>query len=52
MQVTITIADEFKEVVDKLGLTPEAYLTALASQEIMRHFREAKEGKQKNLLFG
>lgn len=52
MQITITIADEFKEVAQKLRLTPEAFLTALASQEIITHFREQKSGKTAQLLLG
>lgn len=52
MQVTITISEEFAEVAKKLGMSPEAFLTGIASQEMMKHFREQKDGKSAKLLFG
>ena len=52
MKVTITISDEFAEVAKKLGMSPEAFLTGLANQEMMKHFREQKDGSSSKLLLG
>lgn len=52
MQVTVTVPDQFAEVSENLGITPSEYLIALASQEIIRHFKEQKESPTKSLLLG
>ena len=52
MQLTITVPDEFEDVAKEMGMTAATYLSALANQEIMKHFREQKDGKSSKLLLG
>lgn len=52
MELTITVPDQFEDVAKELGMTAETYLTTLANQEIMKHFREQKDGKSAKLLLG
>lgn len=52
MQLTINVPDQFEDIAKEHGLTAESYLSTLANQEIMRHFREQKDGKSSKLLFG
>lgn len=52
MELTITVPDQFEDVAKANGMTAETYLTTLANQEIMKHFREQKDGKSAKLLLG
>lgn len=52
MQLTINVPEQFEDIAKEHGLTAEAFLSTLANQEIMKHFREQKEGKSSKLLLG